>query len=162
LLSLISLKNDLRLQQELNEGRINAYLEEVKLIINKGVYFCNNETWLKICECLAKIQYAYNISGFDICIREIYDGVMLEVADKNAAHNRLVELSGKNVNHNYCDIGFTYFYYMLFYKKYPHAAYEATMKAIIAGWKIFKFEYYGFTDDEVEKELSSGSYDFIY
>lgn len=73
ILSFISLKNDILLQENLSIDQIEIYLNENKKFI-KNIHWTDNggETLQKLSENLIKIQFAYNLLGYKKNIQKEY------------------------------------------------------------------------------------------
>ena len=164
ILSLIALKNDMVLQKQLSERQIDIYLEEVEYIISKQAA---GDDWMfvtKIGECLAKIQYAYNLIDSKKNISNIFFEFMKNIVINNQFKSLILLFNNEEWPDSY-SIGMLFYYYM-FFKDEPKPKlniFKVFHKNyfIVTFWKQFKINYYEMTKEEVEKE-GYESYDFIY
>ncbi|MFW6016754.1 MAG: hypothetical protein ACOCRK_09980 [bacterium] len=119
LLSFISLKNDLILQNNLTEENVDSYVEDLKYCINNKIYLAEGatrETPFKIFEMIAKIQYAYNLLDPNKSIRNIYEE-FLEEYNRDFDHYFKL-FKGKRIEYKNYQLIFIYSIYYLFINEY--------------------------------------------
>jgi hypothetical protein len=171
MISLLSLKNDILLQVELTKINIDKYLEEVEFLLNNESYLRLTSvpgTFLKACEIIAKIQYAYIITGTSVDLRGFYRRVVDGIHKESKIPERFDSLGKCNkIGYDYLNLGLVYVYYQLFYfmseedDRQNIIARNAIMQPIIGYWKKNKISYYSMTYKEFLDE-GFNSYDFIW
>ncbi|MFW6030488.1 MAG: hypothetical protein ACOCRO_09600 [Halanaerobiales bacterium] len=160
ILSLISFKNDISLQNNLDKKQADLYLEEVKDNMQYKGYYHDSFTVPKVAECLSKIQYAYTLLSIKKNIRNLYTSFMNEVKEKDLIGDIIYELN----TFGHYDIlapAAMFLYYNLYRKDINHKKQGERHAHIILYWKFFKIDYYNMSKEEIFKE-GFDKYDFIY
>lgn len=171
MISLLSLKNDILLQMNLSQENINIYLREAKFLLGNKSYLRLTSipaTFLKACEIIAKIQYAYIITSSSTDIRELYREIIDGIHKDNKIPERFDSLGKCNkVGYDYLNLGLVYMYYQLFAyvskddEDQNIIGRNAIMHPIVAYWKRNKIVYYDMTYEDFLNE-GFNSYDFIW
>lgn len=81
ILSLISLKNDIKLQEKLDSKQLDKYLSETKIFLNPVLTCGSDESLYKVSQNLMKIQFGYNLLKIDKSIRKEYDDIFKKIVD---------------------------------------------------------------------------------
>ena len=170
--SLCALRNDMMLQYSgVDEHFVDRYFEEIKAIIAKKGYLkilTHHDLVLKVCEIVAKIQYANTIIGRNVHeVKELYDKLIREIH----GHNKLVERyndlqQSEKIGYDYINLSLAYMYYGLFRNVKEGAAFKelidkSILHPILAYWNSPKIAYYRMSYKEFQTE-SFGEYNFIW
>ncbi|MFW6030487.1 MAG: hypothetical protein ACOCRO_09595 [Halanaerobiales bacterium] len=158
ILSLISFKNDISLQNNLDKKQADLYLEEVKDNMQYKGYYHDSFTVPKVAECLSKIQYAYTLLSIKKNIRNLYTSFMNEVKEKDLIGDIIYELNTFGRYDSFSP-GMLFLYYNLYRENEDINVFFKDL--IIIFWKGYKIGYYNMSKEEVLRE-GFDKYDFIY
>jgi hypothetical protein len=161
MLSLIALKHDILLQQNITRARIDSYLADILNLLDKKAYLVNVETPLKFLECLAKTQFACNLVDYPLGIQSIYEKTYI-MFQKEKVFISLTEYLVDNQEQDfYHEMGVSYFYSYLFRNLVNDEYYDLIMLHILYRWKAFKMKHYKMSVSDLRAE-GFKSYDIIY
>lgn len=160
IISLIALKNDISLQQELTLDQIHLYVLETKYIFENNLFYGGRETGLKLLEMIGKAQFAYNLIGANINIKQLFARALEKVREEYF----ISPLNEDEFITDQYQMGMAYFYYVLFKQPLESVLrndyYRLMYEAIVHQWSQRKYEYY--YGSKLPRQDIEISYNFIY
>ena len=168
LLSFISFRYDILLQQNTTVELADKYLEEVKFILSKKAYLMDSFNIPKLAQCISKVQFVYNIKETGKNLRELYTSFMSDIGQEDVYKDIINELNTFGHIDAYAP-AMPWLYYTLyrpdldelFKQRGTTPSITHPYFPIIFYWKGYKLQQMGMTQEEFFAE-GFDNYDFIY
>jgi hypothetical protein len=157
-LSLIALKNDISLQQNLIKEKIDLYVEEAKYIYDNNLYYGQRETQFKILEILAKSQFAYNLLGIEKNLKSLFSSIHKQYVQEYFI-SPLDKEEYLSDRYQFAYIDFWYVFFLTPGYFSDNFKYKETYHFILNAWNEYKDRFY---HGNTQSRPVDMSYQFIW